>query len=487
MMKNNLKKISGSCPNVTHISGSLDVEITSLCFDSRKVENGSLFFAVVGVENDGHQYISKAIDLGAVAIVCEQMPQQINPQITYIQVKNSSEALGYMADEFYEHPSRHLSLVGVTGTNGKTTTVTLLFNLFKSLNYKVGLLSTIQNKINDTVLASTHTTPDAIELNRLLRLMVDENCTHCFMEVSSHAIAQNRIAGVHFAGAVFSNISHDHLDYHKTFSEYIRVKKMFFDHLDTSAFALVNKDDKNGELMMQNTRAKKYTYSLRSMADFKCRIMEHSFLGLFLNLNNKEVFTRLVGEFNAYNLTAIYAVAVLLGEDSQTVLTALSLLTFAEGRFECIYSDNGSIVIVDYAHTPDALENVLSTIEQVREEGQKIITVVGAGGNRDAQKRPIMAKIASKHSHRLILTSDNPRNEDAALILEDLMSGVEVTERKRVISILDREEAIKTAVLMSDPKDIILIAGKGHEKYQEIKGVKYPFDDKEVVRKYINN
>ncbi|MGZ4049826.1 MAG: UDP-N-acetylmuramoyl-L-alanyl-D-glutamate--2,6-diaminopimelate ligase, partial [Bacteroidia bacterium] len=406
----------------------------------------------------------------------------INEKITYIKVKDTTVALGIIAGNFYDNPSEKLKLVGVTGTNGKTTTVTLLFNLFKKLGYKVGLLSTVKNQINNDVIPATHTTPDAIQLNSLLRQMVEKGCTHCFMEVSSHAVVQNRIAGIHFAGGVFSNITHDHLDYHKTFDEYIKAKKRFFDSLGSDAFALTNKDDANGEVMLQNTRAVKKTYSLRSMADFRCKVVENQFSGLLLNIDNNEVWTKLIGSFNAYNLLAVYATAILLKEDKTNVLTTLSSLSSVEGRFQYVRTDKGVVGVVDYAHTPDALLNVLKTIADIRTGNEQVITVVGCGGDRDAAKRPLMAKIACDLSNKVILTSDNPRSEDPEAIIREMQAGVDGVNNKKTISITDRSEAIKTACSYAKQGDIILVAGKGHEKYQEIKGVKHPFDDMLVLQ-----
>lgn len=488
-MTTNIKKtVSDLFPRQSKITASVgktDIQISSLCFDSRKVCEGSLFFAIVGVEQDGHIFIQKAVENGAVAVVCQILPDVLKENVLYIQVENSARALAYAASQFYGEPSSRLKLVGITGTNGKTTTVTLLHALFCKLGYKVGLLSTIQNKINEEIIPSTHTTPDPITLNHLLFLMLEAGCTHAFMEVSSHAIAQDRITALEFSGAAFSNITHDHLDYHKTFAEYIRVKKMFFDNLSKTAFSLTNADDKNGLLMLQNTKATTYTYALKNPADFKCKIIENSLLGLHLNLDGMEVWCRLVGEFNAYNLTVIYAIAVLLGEERLEILRLLSELGAAEGRFEVVKIPERPTAIVDYAHTPDALENVLTTIRSVKADGQHIITVVGAGGNRDAQKRPLMAKIAAENSDKLILTSDNPRFEDPQIILDQMMEGIDIIQKKKTLQILNREEAIKTACMLANSNDIILIAGKGHEKYQEIQGVKHHFDDKEIVRKYI--
>jgi len=467
---------------IVELIGSSNVAIMSISFDSRKIEKDCLFVAVKGTQSDGHQYIDQTIQKGAIAVLCEELPENLNKDVTYIKVKDTSAALGIVAGNFYDNPSERIKLVGVTGTNGKTTTVTLLFNLFKKLGYKVGLLSTVKNQINNDVISATHTTPDAIQLNAFLRQMVDKGCTHCFMEVSSHAIVQNRIAGIHFTGAVFTNITHDHLDYHKTFAEYIKAKKLFFDALSSHAFALTNKDDANGEVMLQNTRALKKRYSLRSMADYKCRIVENQFSGLLLNVDGSEVWSKLIGSFNAYNLLAVYATAILLKEDKTNVLTTLSSLGSVEGRFQHIRTDDGVIGIVDYAHTPDALANVLKTINDIRTGNEQVITVVGCGGDRDAAKRPIMAKIACDLSNKVILTSDNPRSESAEAIIKEMQKGVDAVNHKKTIAITDRNEAIKTACSYAKSGDILLIAGKGHEKYQEIKGVKHPFDDMQVLQ-----
>jgi UDP-N-acetylmuramoyl-L-alanyl-D-glutamate--2,6-diaminopimelate ligase len=464
------------------VEGSTNVAITAISFDSRKIEKDSLFVAVKGTLSDGHKYIDDTISKGAIAILCEEFPAAFNEKVTYIKVNDTTLALGIVASNFYDNPSEKIKLVGVTGTNGKTTTVTLLFNLFKKLGYKTGLLSTVKNQINNDVIPATHTTPDAIQLNAMLRQMIEKGCTHCFMEVSSHAVVQNRIAGVTFTGGVFTNITHDHLDYHKTFDEYIKAKKKFFDGLGANAFALTNRDDVNGEVMLQNTRASKRTYSLRSMADFKCRVVENQFSGLLLNIDNQEVWSKLIGSFNAYNLLAVYATAILLKEDKTNVLTTLSTLSSVEGRFQYIRTDNGVIGIVDYAHTPDALMNVLKTINDIRTGNEKVITVVGCGGDRDSVKRPVMAKIACDLSTKVILTSDNPRSEEPEAIIKDMQAGVDGVNRKKTISMTDRAEAIKTACSYAEPGDIILVAGKGHEKYQEIKGVKHEFDDMLVLQ-----
>ncbi|MGZ4040220.1 MAG: UDP-N-acetylmuramoyl-L-alanyl-D-glutamate--2,6-diaminopimelate ligase [Bacteroidia bacterium] len=467
------------------IVGSTHMAISSVTFDSRTVKKDTLFVATVGTSSDGHTFIDKAIESGAIAIVCETLPEIKNENVTYVKVSDSSLSLGIIACNFFDNPSEKLKLVGITGTNGKTTTVTLLFNLFRSLGYSVGLLSTVQNKINNTVIPATHTTPDALALNEMLRAMVDAGCEYAFMEVSSHAIVQNRIAGVVFAGGVFSNITHDHLDYHKTFSEYIKAKKKFFDNLPNTAFALSNRDDKNGAVMLQNTKADTYTYGLRNVADFKCKIVENHLNGLLLNIDGQEVWVKLIGTFNAYNVLAVYATAVLLKQDKTNVLTALSNLNSVEGRFQYIKSPHGVIGIVDYAHTPDALKNVLETIKDIRTGNEQVITLVGCGGDRDSAKRPVMAAIACEYSTKVILTSDNPRSEDPEDILSQMQKGISPVDVKKTLRISDRKEAIKTALSLSHSGDIILVAGKGHEKYQEIKGIKHPFDDFEILKETI--
>ncbi len=469
------------------IVGSTNVAISSVTFDSRQVKKDSLFIATRGTAVDGHNFIDKAIESGAAAIVCEELPTEQKENITYVKVLNSSEALGYIACNYYDNPSEKLRLVGITGTNGKTTTVTLLFNLFRGLGYNVGLLSTVENKINNTVIPSTHTTPDALKLNELLATMVEQGCQYAFMEVSSHAIVQHRITGINFTGAAFSNITHDHLDYHKTFDEYIRAKKLFFDNLQDDAFALTNKDDRNGMVMLQNTKAKKYTYGLKSIADFKCRVVENHLNGLLLSIDNQEVWVRLIGSFNAYNVLVVYAVSQLLKQDKTQVLTTLSNLNSVEGRFQYIKSNTGIVAIVDYAHTPDALKNVLETIKDIRTGNEQVITLAGCGGDRDAAKRPIMAQIACEYSNKVILTSDNPRTENPEDILNQMQAGINPVDAKKTLRITDRKEAIRTAVAFAKEGDIILIAGKGHEKYQEINGVKHPFDDFEIVKEIFNN
>jgi len=464
------------------IRGTTNIAVSAVVFDSRSARKDCLFVATRGTSVDGHLFINKAIEGGANAIVCEEFPDEQFENITYVKVKDASYALGIMASNFYDEPSTKLKLVGVTGTNGKTTTVTLLYNLFKSLGYTVGLISTVRNKIHNEIIPATHTTPDAVALNELLSKMHEKGCQYVFMEVSSHAVAQHRIAGVTFAGAVFTNITHDHLDYHKTFDEYIKAKKGFFDKLNDEAFALTNKDDRNGLVMLQNTSAKKHSYALKSIADFKCRIIENHLHGLLLNIDGQEVWVKLIGNFNAYNVLAVYATAVLLKQDKTNVLTALSTLNAVEGRFQQLKSTTGITGIVDYAHTPDALKNVLETIKSLRTGNEQVITLVGCGGDRDAAKRPIMAQIACELSTKVILTSDNPRSEDPESILDQMQKGIDPVEMKKTLRISDRKEAIRTACLLAKPGDIILIAGKGHENYQEIKGVKHPFDDFEILK-----
>jgi UDP-N-acetylmuramoyl-L-alanyl-D-glutamate--2,6-diaminopimelate ligase len=463
--------------------GSSVSEITDVQTDSRKVKPGVCFIAVKGTVTDGHNYIEAAIKNGASVIICEALPANISEKIQYIIVENSAEAAGVIAHNFYGQLSEKIKLVGVTGTNGKTTIATLLFKLFTTLGYKCGLISTVQNQVGEKIFPSTHTTPDAVSLNKLIAEMVTAGCSYIFMEVSSHAVDQHRVAGLHFSGGIFSNITHDHLDYHKTFDEYIRVKKQFFDSLPSSSFALSNADDKRGAVMLQNTKAKKYFYSLKTLADFKGKIIENSLSGLVLIVNDVEVHCRLIGTFNAYNLLAVYGAAVCLREDKQIVLQVLSSLTGAEGRFDYMKSAKEKIIgIIDYAHTPDALLNVLATIKNLKQGEEKVITVVGCGGNRDKTKRPVMAEVACEYSDKIIFTSDNPRNEEAGQIIKDMEEGVPIIARKKYISIVDRKEAIKTAVNLAQQQDIILVAGKGHEKYQEINGVKYDFDDKKVLQ-----
>lgn len=468
--------------DVLQIIGNDGVAINTLQSDSRKVGPGGCFVALEGTLVDGHKFVESCEKAGAVAIVCSKLPLNLHEKVTYVLVKESSRALGKMAANFYDNPSHQLKLFGVTGTNGKTSVVTLLFKLFRQLNKRVGMLSTVQNQINETVLAATHTTPDPLELNALLAQMVKAGCEYCFMEVSSHAIHQNRIAGLKFCIAAFTNITHDHLDYHKTFDNYIKAKKKFFDNLDETALSIVNADDRNAAVMLQNTRAKKYTYSLKTPSDFKAKIIENNIGGLQLEINGVEVHVRLIGEFNAYNLLLVYATAVLLGAEKEEVLRIISALTPPSGRFEQIISPAGKIVgIVDYAHTPDALKNVLHTINSVRNGNEQFIAVVGCGGNRDVAKRPVMAMLASRFSDKAIFTSDNPRNEDPNEILKQMNEGVPAPERKKVLSIVDRKEAIRTACALASANDIILVAGKGHETYQEINGVKHDFDDRKIL------
>lgn len=468
--------------HIRSVQGNLGVQVTDLQIDSRKVTAGSCFIAIKGTAQDGHNYIEAAVMKGATSIVAEQLPPALSGEVSYILVENSAVAAGYMSDNFYGSPSSKMKVVGVTGTNGKTTIATLLFKLFSGLGYKCGLFSTVQNQIADVVLSATHTTPDAVSINALMRQMLDKGCSHIFMECSSHAIQQHRITGLHFTGGIFSNITHDHLDYHKTFDEYIRVKKSFFDNLPSDAFAISNADDKRGLVMLQNTHAKKHLYSLRSLAEFKGKILENNLTGLLMNINEQEVHFRLIGEFNAYNLLAVYGAAICLGEEKQRILQVLSNLSGAEGRFDYIVSPGERIIgIVDYAHTPDALLNVLSTLKKLRQGHEKVITVVGCGGDRDKTKRPVMAEVACEHSDKVVFTSDNPRGEAPEDILKDMEAGLQPSLRRKYISIPDRKEAIKTAISLATKDDILLIAGKGHEKYQEIKGVKYPFDDKQVL------
>ena len=471
--------------NITSASGDMNIGVEGVSFDSRKVKKDFLFVAVKGTQSDGHAFIGTAIKNGAIAVISETLPDSLNPKVTYVTVKNSSKALGVVAANFYNNPSSKLKLVGVTGTNGKTTVATLLYKLFTSMGHPVGLLSTVENRIKEEVLVATHTTPDAIQINELLIKMVEAQCTHCFMEVSSHAVDQGRIEGLDFAGGVFTNITHDHLDYHHTFESYIKAKKGFFDGLSSEAFALVNVDDKRGMVMLQNTKAAKRTFGLKKMADFKAKIITNSLEGLELEIDNRNVWFKLIGDFNAYNLVSVYATAMLLGEDSESVLMRLSALTGAAGRFELILPGSKFTAIVDYSHTPDALKNVLETISLFRTGQEQVISVVGCGGDRDKMKRPLMAAIACKYSDKAIFTSDNPRSEDPMEIIREMQKGVGATEAKKTLVIVDREEAIKTACMMAKENDIVLVAGKGHETYQEIKGVKHPFDDKEVLTRML--
>lgn len=463
------------------VHGTTDIAISKIEFDSRKVELNDVFVAIKGTLSDGHDYIQKALNHGAIAIICQEFPSVIVNGVTYIKVKDSNEALALLATNFYENPSEKIRLVGVTGTNGKTTIASLLYQLFKKAGYKVGLLSTVKIMVDEQEFKATHTTPDSLTINRYLDLMVQEGCEFCFMEVSSHGVHQKRAEGLQFEGGIFTNLSHDHLDYHNSFAEYRDVKKSFFDNLPKNAFALTNADDKNGAVMLQNTKARKLSYALKSYADYKAQILENQLSGLLLKINDNEVWVKLIGSFNAYNLLAIYGVAVELGIEKMEALRLLSELESVSGRFQYIISESKITAIVDYAHTPDALENVLKTIENIRTNNEQLITVVGCGGDRDKTKRPIMANIASTISDKVIFTSDNPRTEDPEIIIKEMEKGVEPQNFKKTVSILDRKQAIKTACQLANPNDIILIAGKGHETYQEIKGVRYNFDDLKIV------
>lgn len=467
--------------HIEAVHGATDITISKIEFDSRKIELNDVFVAIRGTLSDGHDYIEKALSLGAIAVICEEFPSVIVNGVTYIKVKDSNEALAFLAANYYENPSENIRLVGVTGTNGKTTIASLLYQLFKKAGYKVGLLSTVKIMVDEQEFKATHTTPDSLTINKYLDLMVQEGCEFCFMEVSSHGVHQKRTEALRFEGGVFTNLSHDHLDYHNTFAEYRDVKKSFFDNLPKSAFAITNIDDKNGLVMLQNTKAKKLTYALKSYADYKAQILENQLSGLLLKINDNEVWVKLIGSFNAYNLLAIYGVAVELGIEKTEALRLLSELESVSGRFQFIVSDSKITAIVDYAHTPDALENVLKTIEDIRTKNEQLITVVGCGGDRDKTKRPIMANIASSMSDKAIFTSDNPRTENPETIIEEMEKGVESQDFKKTVSILDRKQAIKTACQLANPNDIILIAGKGHETYQEINGVRHDFDDLKIV------
>lgn len=471
---------------IEEVMGSTNIAIENLCIDSREVSRFSLYIAMRGTMNDGHQFIEQAVSNGAVAVVCEEYPLTLVSGITYVKVKSTKTALGNIASNFYDHPSSKLKLIGVTGTNGKTTVATVLYDLFTKLGYSCGLISTVRNKINQQEISATHTTPDAITLNRLLFQMVEKKCAYCFMEVSSHALDQGRVEAIEFKGAIFTNITHDHLDYHKTFDNYIRAKKKLFDILKEGSFALVNADDKNARIMVQNTRAQIKTYALKSTADYKARIIENQIGGLHLMIDATELYARFIGEFNAYNLLAVYATALLLGQDKMNVLTTLSTLSPPDGRFQIVRGPKGITAVIDYAHTPDALENVLQTIRNMVQHEQKIITVVGCGGNRDKAKRPVMARVAARLSDKAIFTSDNPRNEKPEDIIAEMKAGLDTTEQLKVISITDRKEAIQQACVMAATNDVILIAGKGHEKYQEANGVKTHFDDVEEVNHAFN-
>ena len=468
---------------VKSVTGNSQADITNIQFDSRKVEQGNMFVATRGTASDGHDYIQAAVDKGDVAVVCEVLPEILSENVTYIQVTDSSDALGHIASAWYDFPSSKMILVGVTGTNGKTTIATLLYKLFRELGYNAGLLSTVCNYVNDEAVEATHTTPDSLALNELLARMVNAGCRYAFMEVSSHSVDQRRIAGLEFDGGIFTNITRDHIDYHLTFENYLKAKKRFFDDLTSDAFALTNADDKNGMVMLQNTKAQKYTYSLRGMADFKTKILEHGFDGMLLDMNDREVNVSFIGKFNASNLSAVFGAAVLLGADELEVLRIISSLNSVSGRFETLRAPQGFTAIVDYAHTPDALNNVIGTINQILQGNGRLITVVGCGGNRDKGKRPMMAREAVEGSWKAILTSDNPRFEEPQDILNDMLEGLDVVQKSKSLTIVDRREAIKTACALAQKGDVVLVAGKGHEDYQIIQGVKYHFDDREEVKK----
>lgn len=468
------------------IVGTTEKNISAVALDSRQVQANSLFVAIKGIQTDGHRFINNAIANGATVILCQELPEKLNNDTTYIVVPDCSLALGYIASDFYDQPSTKLQLIGITGTNGKTTIATLLYRLFSQLGHKAGLISTINNFINNKKFSTTHTTPNAIEINKLLNEMVVNQCKYCFMEVSSHAVTQNRIAGLHFTGGVFTNITHDHLDYHNTFDAYIRAKKAFFNTLSNEAFALINSDDRNAKIMVQNTKAQIHTFAIKSFADYRCQILESDFNGMKLMVDGNEMWTKLIGDFNASNLVAVYATAMLLGKERNQTLTLLSGMKPVDGRFETIRSLNGITAIVDYAHTPDALKNVLQTLNEIRTKKQKIISIVGTGGNRDKLKRPIMAKTALKYSDKAIFTSDNPRNENPGEIINDMLTCIDKTNEVKILTIENRREAIKTACQMAQRGDIILIAGKGHETYQEINDIKYDFDDKKIVQYFFD-
>lgn len=472
---------------LTETVGCTDLDITGIQMDSRLIEPGQLFVAVRGTQTDGHAYIDKAIEKGAAAVVCEQIPEVRQPGVTYLSTPDTEDAVGKLATTFYGDPTSKLDLVGVTGTNGKTTIATLLYDMFRHFGYKVGLLSTVCNYIDGEAIPTDHTTPDPITLNRLLERMADEGCKYAFMEVSSHSVAQKRIGGLKFAGGIFTNLTRDHLDYHKTVENYLKAKKAFFDGLPKTAFALTNADDKNGMVMVQNTRAKVATYSLRTLCDFKGKVLEDGFEGMLMDINQREVNVQFIGRFNASNLLAVYGAACLLGKQPEEVLIALSMLRPVSGRFDALRSPKGYTAIVDYAHTPDALENVLNAIQEVLDGRGKVITVVGAGGNRDKGKRPLMAQEAVKQSDKVIITSDNPRFEEPQDIINDMLAGVSKEDMSRVLAIVERKEAIRTACMLAQPGDVILVAGKGHENYQDVKGVKHHFDDKEVLKEVFDN
>ncbi len=482
-------KLEGLLKNIkpTAVEGSMNVEITGVNIDSRKIQPGHLFVAMKGTQTDGHAFIPKALELGAVAVLCEDMPQERKEGVAYVQVDSTEDAVGPVATMFYGEPSKHLKLVGVTGTNGKTTIATLLFNMFRKLGYRCGLLSTVCNYIEEEAVPASHTTPDPIELNALLARMVEAGCQYVFMECSSHAIHQKRIGGLQFAGGIFTNLTRDHMDYHKTVENYLKAKKMFFDSLPKSAFVVTNADDKNGMVMVQNCRATVKTYSTRTMADFRARLLECHFEGMYLEIDGREVGVQFIGKFNVSNLLAVYGAAVMLGEKPEDVLVVMSTLKSVSGRLEPIYSPEGFTAIVDYAHTPDALANVLSAIHEVLGGKGQVITVCGAGGNRDKGKRPLMAQEAVRQSDKVIITSDNPRFEEPQAIIDDMLAGLDKQQMRKVVAIVDRREAIRTACMLAKKGDVVLVAGKGHEDYQEIKGVKHHFDDKEVLREVFAN
>jgi UDP-N-acetylmuramoyl-L-alanyl-D-glutamate--2,6-diaminopimelate ligase len=481
ILKDILYKVS-----IEAVNGATDVAVNKITFDSRNVELNDVFIAIKGTHSNGHDFIEKALSLGATVVVCEEFPAVIVNGVTYVKVSNTNEALAFMSANFYDNPSKNIKLVGVTGTNGKTTIASLLYQMFKNAGYKVGLLSTVKIMVDDTEYKATHTTPDSITINKFLNEMVEVGCEFCFMEVSSHGIHQKRTEALEFTGGIFTNLSHDHLDYHSSFAEYRDVKKVFFDQLPKSAFAITNIDDKNGAYMLQNSKAKKVTYALKSYADYKAQILENQFTGLLLKVNSNEVWSKLIGSFNAYNLLAIFATAIELGVEEQEALRLLSALESVSGRFQYIISKGKVTAIVDYAHTPDALENVLNTIENIRTKNEQLITIVGCGGDRDKTKRPVMAQIASSLSDKVIFTSDNPRTENPETIIEEMEKGVEPQNFKKTMSISDRKQAIKTACQLANENDIILIAGKGHETYQEINGIRHDFDDMFIVNEMLN-
>ncbi|PCH70870.1 MAG: UDP-N-acetylmuramoyl-L-alanyl-D-glutamate--2,6-diaminopimelate ligase [Bacteroidales bacterium] len=477
----NINELFGSV-NIECIKGDKDVEVNEIHFDSRKVKDGDMFVACRGTVSDGHDFIEIAVEKGAGVIVCEELPKSSTSETSFVLVEDSSEALSQIAHNFYNKPTENIQLVGVTGTNGKTTIATLLYDLFKKLGYKVGLLSTVCNYVDEKEIKATHTTPDALQLNALLAEMVEAGCEYCFMEVSSHAIDQKRIEALNYKGGIFTNITHDHLDYHKTFDTYLKVKKAFFDQLGKKSFAITNVDDKNGKLMLQNMKGHKFSYSTRSFADYRCQVIEKHFTGMLLEIDGVEIWTNFIGDFNAHNLLAVYGTACLLNQNKEEVLKGISELKSVDGRFESIISTDGIMAIVDYAHTPDALKNVLETIGALRSGNEQVITVVGAGGDRDKTKRPLMAKISAELSDKVILTSDNPRSEDPDQIIKEMKEGVAANNTRKVLAITDRKEAIRTAHMLANKDDIILVAGKGHENYQEIKGIKHHFDDKEIIK-----